>query len=119
MKTFSMAIGVPLSIMAYNITMKMDSRNIDQLINATIVAIIILAIVAPVGLYVLAWLRDRRRMEEMSTPRRLPSQAQQSWGQPGNQSWNQQPPMLTAQPMPQMGTFSVEQPMMGHQEDWS
>lgn len=129
MKTVSLVVAVPLTVMAYNITIKIDSRNIDTLINAVVIAIIILAVVIPSGLYILAYVRDRNRMEGMRpAPARqrayaMTQHAPDGWGYgaPPPQGWNSQPSRLTAPPAQSYGTFAVQQPMMidAQPEDWS
>lgn len=120
MKTLSAVIAVPLTVMAYNITMKMDSRNIDQLINAVVIAVVILAVIIPTGLYILAYTRHRGEIERVDARRSTPRMnGPLSIGAvpPG---WNSNPPMLTAQPSQPVGTFAVQQPMHEfQQEDWS
>lgn len=126
MKTLSVVIAVPLTVLAYNISMKMDSHNIDQLINGVFIALIVLAVVVPGGLYVLAYLRDRRlddggavrpvprqwgapRFGEgarsnypvLSAPHRagaLPTPGGAWGGSPWGASWGAPPPLLEARP---------------------
>lgn len=121
MKTLSAVIAVPLTVVAYNITMKMDSRNIDQLINAVVIAVVILAVIVPVGLYVLAYIRHRVEMERMDTRRSAPRMNGPLSIDAVPAGWNSNPPpLLTAQPTQPVGTFAVQPSMYEvQQEDWS
>lgn len=120
MKTVSLVVAVPLTVMAYNITIKIDARNIDTLINAVVIAIIILAVVIPTGLYLLAYVRDRDRLNEREPRPRQARPMAPGWNY-GPQPWNSAPPRLTAPPTQPGGTFAVQQPMMVEEQpmDWS
>ena len=136
MRELSFVIAIPLTVLAYNISMKMDSRNIDQLIQGILIALIVLAVVVPTGLYVLAYLRDRRAQRResfggdsgwnrsMTGPQRDISARHansNAWGAPPPTGyWHTMPlpPPYQAPTQPQ-GSFILQQPLSFQQEDWS
>ena len=131
MRELSFVIAIPLTVLAYNISMKMDSRNIDQLIQGILIALIVLTVVVPTGLYVLAYLRDRRAQwapdsgwdRSMTRPQRDISARHadsNAWGTlPPTGYWHTTPLPPYQPPAQPQGSFIVQQPLSFQQEDWS
>lgn len=126
MRELSFVIAIPLTVLAYNISMKMDSHNIDQLVRGILIALIILAIATPTGLYLLAYLRDRQRHTVFDRP---PHHGSRSWAShpyhaPSHQLsapagyWQDTPPPLYPT-QPTQGSFVLQPPTHFQPEDWS
>ncbi|MCE7980326.1 MAG: hypothetical protein DYG89_03980 [Caldilinea sp. CFX5] len=135
MRELSFVIAIPLTVLAYNISMKMDSHNIDQLVRGILIALIILALAVPTGLYLLAYLRDRQRNHPFDRlpgagfsgnqfgafgtgrPRHpYPHPSHQLHGPAGY--WQDAPPPLYPT-QPAQGSFVLQPPTHFQPEDWS